>query len=549
MVPDMSSVQQDTHALSSYWRPFRYFNLFRLVVAVSLLASYFFRRQYPSWPIQDNDLYLTVVSNYVAFSIVVATIGTVAVSAASRPWPHYNIRLTLLVLGDIVFITLLMHASGGVRSGFGLLLIVAIAAATLVSEGRQALLYAGFATIGVLLEQSYHLLTAHNYEGYSHALLLSASFFATTGLAHYFANRTRASEELATQRGEDLENLETINQLVIRDMPDGVLVVDKDARLRYLNSQAEHLLGELAQGWQAGDIDSTVNPVVQQLQRWLESGQDRSSVVVVKIGTREVRLRFLAISADRKHGAVVFIEDWSRVQKQAQQIKLVALGRLTASIAHEIRNPLSAIGHASQLLLEDEQIDPTTTRLLQIIQDNVQRLDSIVQDVMQLNRRDRAQIAPLPVSPFLHEFREHFCQVENIPFEGLTLEFVASETGMPLSEATEVAFDRHQLHQILWNLCRNGWRHGRKQTGSVCIRVALSEDGLGVLLDVMDDGPGIAEDVLPRLFEPFFTTESSGTGLGLYIARELCAANDAQIDYVQSEHGGQFRIYAKKYDG
>lgn len=224
-------------------------------------------------------------------------------------------------------------------------------------------------------------------------------------------------------------------------------------------------------------------------------------------------------------GAVIVLEDLQRAQ--AQQVKLAALGRLTANIAHEVRNPLSAISYATELLQEGPR-DPAQTRLLQIILDNTSRLNRIVQDVMQLNRRDRAQPELLDLPGLLSAFVEGLALVEQVPREVLTLE---------VPEGSSARFDRGHFEQVLWNLCRNALRYSRRQAGSV--RIGWWRDAQGhLVLEVEDDGPGVAEDAVQNLFEPFYTTDSRGTGLGLYIARELCEANGAVIGYRRGAGGG-----------
>jgi two-component system sensor histidine kinase PilS (NtrC family) len=224
------------------------------------------------------------------------------------------------------------------------------------------------------------------------------------------------------------------------------------------------------------------------------------------------------------------------MRQQAQQMKLVALGRLTASIAHEIRNPLSSIGHAAQLLDEDGAVGGGGRRLLDIIRGNVFRLDRIVQEVLYLNRRDRAQPEAIDAHVYLPQFAQEFGLVEKVPAEAIDVQVRTRQ---------RLWFDRQHLDQVLWNVVRNAWRHGRKQPGSVRI-AAGPADGPGLLaLDVIDDGPGISREAQAHLFEPFFTTEAQGTGLGLYIARELCEGNGARIEYVDDSGGGHFRITLK----
>lgn len=518
---------------AAYWKSLHYFNAYRLIVAGILLGTYFVMRDHFSWVDYNDSLYLTAASGYLCFGIL----ATVAVLLR---WPRFNRQLTLQVIGDTFFIALLMYASGGVRSGLGLLLVVVVACSGLVSQGRLALFYASLATIATLLEQSYQYLTlGSHYEDYSQVVMLGLSFFATAWIARSFARSAQHSEELASQRGIDLQNLALVNQLIIREMQDGILVVDTDFRLRHFNSQAERLLRKPAQAWKEASLDGYSPEIAEHLRAWVDGGNSRPGELVTKIGGQELRLRFLPVGMDRRQGAVIYVEDWSRVQSQAQQIKLASLGRLTANIAHEIRNPLSAIGHASQLLQEEEQVNYTSQRLLQIIQDNVQRLNGIVHDVLQLNRRDRAETEAIPLKSFLREFAEQFRLIEKVPKAGIKLQLPTRDTA--------IAFDRRHLDRILWNLCRNGWRHSKKRSGSLRLLLEEAPGSAVMTLDVLDDGAGVPEDVRPHLFEPFFTTEAGGTGLGLYIARELCDANGASLEYLDSAQGGHFRISAKKY--
>ena len=224
------------------------------------------------------------------------------------------------------------------------------------------------------------------------------------------------------------------------------------------------------------------------------------------------------------------------MQAQARQMKLAALGRLTANIAHEIRNPLSAISHATELLQEEPALNETVTRLLTIIHENGRRLDRMVNDVLKLNRGDRAHREVFKVGDYLKTFAEQFCQIEKMPQSLIALELAADP---------EVSFDRSHLNQVMWNLCRNALRHCRRQEASIRIAVDLIGGGNIVKLDVVDDGPGVPPALRNQLFEPFFTTVSSGTGLGFYIAREVCEANDATLDYVETPSGAQFTVLCR----
>lgn len=516
----------------TYWRPMRYWNLYRLIVAGLLLAAHFTVRG-PDWmQLFESLTYFRSALTYVIFA------GAMIVLTTMRH-PRFDSQVKLQTIGDILLIVMLMHAAGGVKSGLGLLLVIAIVGAALVSQGRLALFYAALASIALLLEQSSQLMVGSDrYDDYSQSVMVSLSCFATAWLAYTLGRRMRQSEELASQRGIDLENLSQVNQLIIQDMQDGVLVVDDQFVLRHHNARAEALLGVQLDPYHDAVLDQCIPEVAALLHNWIALEQDnRSSMVrLVSHGT-ELRLRFQPVGTERRQGAVIFIEDWSRVQAQARQLKLAALGGLTANIAHEIRNPLSSISHANQLLQEEERQDPTFRRLLRIIDDNTLRLDKIVQDVMQLSQRDRIQQELIPLAAFVREFQEQFCQAERIPATSVRL--------ILRDENAATLFDRNQLHQVLWNLCRNGWRHSRQQEGSLTLLLDKGVRKGEVMLEITDDGAGVPPEVRTRLFEPFFTTEKTGTGLGLYIARELCEANGAGLRYIESAGGAQFRIYLK----
>jgi two-component system sensor histidine kinase PilS (NtrC family) len=259
-----------------------------------------------------------------------------------------------------------------------------------------------------------------------------------------------------------------------------------------------------------------------QYALWKQTGRTSRDILLLDAGL-QARLRFVPIEHDAARGAVIFLEDMQRVQAEAQQIKLAALGRLTANIAHEVRNPLSAISYATELL-QEEPGDAKHQRLLQIVLDNTYRINQIVQDVMQLNRRDRAQPEAFDLATMLRTFVEEFETAERFE-QGLMV--LTGKTG------GYVSFDRGHLRQVLWNLCRNALRYGSKSPGSVMLIMSIEEGR--VLLDVQDDGPGISVEHQGKLFEPFFTTAQDGTGLGLYIAKELCEANSALLEYHAAE--------------
>ncbi len=544
----------DSKITSTRWRSLKLYNLYRLIIAVLLFLTQGISSESLSNFNSSGNFFLNSFS-----SLVIAYFIFSAISAVFT-WlekPNLDISLPAQIVTDIIFIVLIMHTQQGSQSSIGLLLVVTIAAGSLISVGRLALFYAAIASIGILLEQTFHILDVSNSsENYTSAVLLSLGCFATAWLAYSLAKRSQESELLAAQRGLDIQNMAQINALITDEMQDGVLVVDQDLLIKHHNHQAEVLLGLnnkliYADNWQKKPL-SEVSPEIESLmQYWLAEKTPEHGFVpthntipsFIKLTalSRELRLRFLPISENRNQGAVIFIEDWSQMQTQAHQVKLAALGRLTANIAHEIRNPLSAISHANQLL-QEEDTDPATKRMLQIISDNVQRLDQIIKDVLELNRRDRTNQETIHLESFMHDFYTQFCAVEKIPESSFALHLKTKET--------IVAFDRRHLNQILWNLCKNGWRHCRKSESSLKLALHVNENANTMRVEITDDGEGVPENIQAHLFEPFFTTENTGTGLGLYIARELADANGAKLQYKALDSddgsGSQFIMHLKR---
>ena len=310
-------------------------NVFRLSLSLVLIFSYLYVDR-KSWIDNDNALlFFYLALSYLAFSVAVLFASHFNVS---KPWLFQPV----LIFIDISFIVLLMYAAGGIQSGLGLLLIITIVTASLVSNGRLALFYAANATISLLLEQSYQIVKLDlPASSYTQPAMLSLSCFATAWLAYTLAQRMQSSEALASARGVDLENLAQVNALITQEMQDGVIVVDANLNIRHRNLQAEALLSLPENSTENITLSSNAPNIANIFSNWVK-GNDVADNLIVSLGNRELKLRFKPTSELRSAGAVIFIQDWSQIQSAAQQAKLAALGRLTANIAHEIRNPLSS---------------------------------------------------------------------------------------------------------------------------------------------------------------------------------------------------------------
>jgi two-component system, NtrC family, sensor histidine kinase PilS len=334
-----------------------------------------------------------------------------------------------------------------------------------------------------------------------------------------------------------------VNQLVIQDMQDGVLVVDERGVIRQINSRAEAIFGPVPRSAREVFLNDYSPTLAARMDQWRQDPKAGFDPLRTVLTHKPTAARFVPVGKTRNVGVVIFLEDLTRIQQQAQQLKLASLGRLTANIAHEIRNPLSAINHATELLLEETAMrTPSQARMLQIIHDNSQRLDRMVQDVLKLNRRDQALREHFSLVDYLRNFAMEFCEIEKVSAEIIR---VAVEEGASGKPDPNVSFDRSHLNQVMWNLCRNALRYCQKKPGSILLNVRPGPRKGTIELNIRDDGSGVAESLRGHLFEPFFTTASSGTGLGLYIAREICEANGATLEYEDGPAGAQFSLICR----
>jgi two-component system sensor histidine kinase PilS (NtrC family) len=471
----------------------------------------------------DIHLFFTVSVLYLVFGL--------ASSVAIRfRWPGFNTQIVIQLSADILALTLLMHAARGVSSGLGFLLLTPVAGSGLLMSRRLTLLFAAIAALAVLGEQVYAEWLQSFTTYYAQAGMLGLTLFATALLAHLLVQRARRSEALAEQRGVDLANMSQLTDYVINRMQTGAVVMDNSHRVWLMNAAAKRLLEV---------TDAPAKPYLRELcpelgrhwQHWVE-GSEPEPLRAVPGGAR-ILPRFARLGEGEQSGALIFLEDLAALEQQAQQLKLASLGRLTASIAHEVRNPLGAISYAAQLLAENRALSPGDARLIEIICAPSSRMNEIIENVLQLSRRESSHIQELVLKPWLTDFVGELKQG-----------YPAAQVGLDVQPADmKVRVDPLHLRQVLYNLCQNGLRYSSAQTGKALLKLSGRMIENTPVLDTIDDGPGIPLDRVEQIFEPFFTTEPRGTGLGLYIARELCEANQARLSYFPAPTGGScFRI-------
>jgi two-component system, NtrC family, sensor histidine kinase PilS len=479
-------------------------------------------------------------NSFVSAASLYFVFGLAAFAWIQQEWLTLPLPQTLLALltGDIFFLALVMVAGGSSGAPLPILLFPQLAASGWLLRTQTAFFHAALAAIMLLALETYRLLGGEiaGTQLFQTALIC-LGYFAMVGTAVVIGRYTKASEDLATQRGIDVANLEQVNRLIIQDMQDGVLVVDLTGVVRGHNAQVTRLLGGFGRmrgGMRLAEFSTTLH---DYWRRWNEDLSEPLPPFKVDTTQRLLRVRLVRIGSGLNGGTLIYLEDLGRAQNEAQQMKLAAMGRLTASIAHEVRNPLSAINQAAQLLEEDGSVAPEGRRLLSMIRSNSKRIDRIVGEVLQLNRRDRQQPEVIALGDFVRALTDEIIQAEGIPPGGLAID---------ISDNLLVMFDRGHLNQIAWNLVRNAWQHCQKRQDSIRIAARPGYMGDAVICELGDDGPGVPAEFRAQIFEPFFTTRPGGTGLGLYIARELADANGAALELLPRSPGAIFRMTFKR---
>lgn len=516
------------------WRVLGTLNVFRFFVALTLLALYFATQDPRFFGDRYPGVFAATAAGYMMLSVAVAL-------AIKQRGVAASLMVYTLVIVDIVVIIVLMHASGGIASGLGGLLVVFVGATSLIMPMRVPSFFAAIAALAILGEQLFSQLGGVSSSGsYPAAGVLGAIIFAISMTARPLASRIQASEALAAQRGVDLANLSELNEYIVQHLRESIVVVDADDRVRLINTSAANLLGapDRASGRPIGQFAAALGSFLrvwrgnpdQSGHQELESSDDGGGARII------AHLAPLGKDDERRGPALIFLEDAGVMNARVQQSKLASLGRLSASIAHEIRNPVGAMSHAGQLLAESEALGDDDLRLTEIICGNAERVSHIIDNVLQLSRRESSRPKLLQLEPWLKEFVDEFVR---------TLELREGElTILEIPDGLAVRMDPSHLRQVLWNLCDNAVKYA-SETGGILVELRAGVTGQNgrPYLEVLDQGHGVDPDNLDKIFEPFYTDKHGGTGLGLYISKELCELNRASLDAQPRSGGGSvFRV-------
>ncbi|HUE10342.1 MAG TPA: PAS domain-containing sensor histidine kinase [Steroidobacteraceae bacterium] len=527
---NLPTARSNVSKLALNWRVLGLLNLYRVLVPLVLISLYSLGGG-RGIAVDSQQLFFGAAIFYLLF-------GLVSVILVRRRLASAHIQTILQASLDITVLMLLLHACGGVAGGMGLLLLVPVGALAFLLPPRSALFLAAVTVILVLAHTIWQQLTGHaDITAYATAGLLGVVLFTVAASASVVSSRMRESEDLVRQKDVDLANLAELSQYIVQHLRESLLVVDAADRIRLINESAAEILGD--ERAVPGALVGEVSPrLLYSLSTWRHSGRDDDapSGFVAADGARLIQPHFAPLAGTSPGPTLIFLEDTSLMAERVQQSKLAALGRLSASIAHEIRNPVGAMSHAGQLLAESPRIGADERRLTDIIRNNSERVSTIINNVLQLSRRDPTKPTRLLLGDWLEDFIGEFSE---------TMQVSKAQIGVhEEADDLEVRFDPSHLHQVVWNLCDNAIKYGEVRDGiSVEIKLSRLNPSARPFLEIADRGPGIEAQVVDRIFEPFFTSRKGGTGLGLFIARELCQLNRAVLLYEPRDGDGSvFRI-------
>ncbi|MFT6304044.1 MAG: two-component system sensor histidine kinase PilS (NtrC family) [Pseudomonadales bacterium] len=506
------------------WSALTLFNQYRLILLLALAAVYYLSDDQRTLGTRNSDLFEVLHLGY-----LVTTLGFVYLIRIQTP--TVNTQFFIQNYLDILFISGLMYASGGVQSGLGPVLLVNLAILSQLASVRHALLFASISSMIVMGEELLaRLLVGPDAVNFESTAVLGSLLFATAWIMSVPVRRLMSRQMVRSSRSRvvlDVEHIAHLNEEIIRELDSGVIVVDSNNNIQLINDTARALLSAEFKTMPL-HLRKLCPELLTSLQTSERSPTHETRPFSILATGQSLLPQFIALS---KGGMLIKIDDHAHIRKQFQQLKMASLGKLSASIAHEIRNPLGAISHAVQLIQESPTLDPKDAELLLIAKRHTQRINRIVEDVLQLSNRQQMNHEVVSVDKLVHDFAKRFVE-EN----GLNKDRIAVTT-VP----SRAMVDPGHLDQVLWNLCTNAHVHNQYDTLTMHIHCWQSESGVTVV-DVIDNGKGISDIDIENLFDPFYSTHHAGTGLGLYIIRELCELNNAKIECVPSQEGAHFRM-------
>jgi len=515
------------------WSLLKVFFIYRFIISSLFVILLYSNFDLSLLKNHDTRLFFFSSQSYLVFSIISG------IFTFKRLF-GYTSQAQVAIFSDIIFITLLMHASGGINSGIGILLVISIASGGLLIGGHCALLFAALASLSIITQQIYtNQSSSVDVTSFTYAGMLGAAFFTIAFLSFILAKRSEESEILASQHQQTISNLEELNQYIIQHLQSGIIICSTDQQIKMCNEASlSTICNEAYESENLKKLSDISPQLSHHFQHWVEDN-NQNVALITPPKQSQVHCRFSLLKTRLETFHMIILEDISLYNQRLQQNKLASLGCLTASIAHEIRNPLGAISHAGQLLSEAPELSTQDHRLTEIIQSHCQRVNKIIEDILQLSRREPSKRKKIELNQWIKSYLQIFIQTSDCDLTRFKIESKADNLW--------VHVDIGHLKQILDNLCFNALKYGNSSQETIIIELDNSKNL--PCIRVIDNAAEIPPEIANRLFEPFFTTSPTGTGLGLYISKELAELNQAKLSYAMTDNNKScFTLYLPSVD-
>lgn len=510
---------------SRQWSMLLIYNIYRWINIVIVFGLFWFY----AYDRVHKALFGTILFLYVIFGLICLYIWKSRVLQFKQ---HVLWSGTIDIIVMVVFIYTI-----GYQSGLGILLSAPIALLSILVPGRLGIFFAAVASCMLLVLSivGYVYENQPNVSTFFTTGMYGVGFFATALTAWYFVNWVRSSELLAKSRGKELESMQRLNEYILGRLQYGVIYVDADLRIKVINRAARQFFNQLNNSTVLTLRDCSqalYQKYAQFLSKKKRTGLTSAQTILEK---PYLQVFFFPTSSVMQPEVLIILEDMGVIAQQAQQLKLASLGQFSASIAHELRNPLGIISHAAQLIGESNQLNDEDRRLAELVINNCSRMNAVIQNVLLVSRRQHAKMETIELTQFLKQIKHEFCLTNQC-------EIVLN---IPQNKRKTVVFDKSQLEQILVILCDNTMQHGRDERGEVHITISVKHQRKNIILLFCDTGIGIPAEIRNNIFEPFFTTSITGSGMGLFIAKDLCEINQSRLSLTETKSGCCFAIIFK----
>lgn len=501
---------------ADYWKSLFYYNIYRMLLAVFFAIASMADFNVGSLGSRHPDLFQYTSICYAFLSLAFAL-------TIHSGRPGYTSQCRIQILTDLIIIIALYHSSSGRGAGLEILFFITVSASGILLGGRGALVTAAAATILLIMQHFYVIATDQRAPGGFTTLgFIGGGLFATAFIIYSLTLLLRKSEVEVAQQSIDLRKLSHINNLIVEELQSGIIVVDRSLKPLLINQSGRKLLSLENSSALPDLLEDLLPEAALKIYGIDEAGEWNTENIDIE-PNRTLQIRYKPLGDIYQSGYIILVDDYSEIEKEQRNEKFIAMGRLSASIAHEIRNPLGAISHAGQLLAESDDVAPGDHRLLEIINKQSARINQIIENVLDLGRPSQVNIKPIRLRAWLDRIVDDVVAEKALVTGSIHVEGDGQVT---------VCGDPDQLRLVILNLLQNGLRHGDKQDLPV-IRLDFTVDAEAgeCHVKIYDNGPGVTPGDEKRIFEPFYTTSSSGNGLGLYISTRICEANNANLDY------------------